>query len=354
MPSLLLASLLTTMALANNEMPHPSTWQTLPNGFTSHRSLLGGSGSTSGYEASFLDGSETYYNDYAQAWRLLGFYTDCNAPYNNYNECSDDEQGGQEQNRNDGDDSETACQRYLLWAAVCSHNMNCTQPLTLQYSTLTPITLVAVFRNTNFTIVNTLDGMTLRAVYWTVVGAHAWIVILVTRTGSSLVSSRNPIITNGWNNCSNIKVYVCGRMPNIPSCRNNGIHGRVRVRRRIVLPKTDSSCITMPSRSPKDALGWDCIPTIAANKNTWATTSKPFCNKRKVSAISNPTWNNGMMPLMCTSCVNLARRTIWDSIPIIKAIDRVETSTVRTMMVVDNPLMYVHAKHNVTLTHIHL
>ena len=63
---------------------------------------------TSGYEASFVDGSGTYYNDYAQAWRLLGFYTDCNAPLNNVNECYDDGDG----------DGEAACQRFLLWAAV--------------------------------------------------------------------------------------------------------------------------------------------------------------------------------------------------------------------------------------------
>ena len=36
-------------------------------------------GSTLGYETEFIDGSSTYYNDYAQAWRLLGFHTDCNA-----------------------------------------------------------------------------------------------------------------------------------------------------------------------------------------------------------------------------------------------------------------------------------
>ena len=67
-------------------------------------------GSTSEYENQFIDGTETYYNDYAQAWRLLGFYTDCNAPHNNYNECSDDQDGG-------NDDDQPACQRYLMWAA---------------------------------------------------------------------------------------------------------------------------------------------------------------------------------------------------------------------------------------------
>lgn len=61
-------------------------------------------GSTSGYENEFIDGSESYYNDYAQAWRLLGFYTDCQAPHNNYNECNDN-------NNNRDEDEDPACQR---------------------------------------------------------------------------------------------------------------------------------------------------------------------------------------------------------------------------------------------------
>jgi len=67
----------------------------------------------------FLDGAETVYDDYALAWRFLGFYTDCNV-------CLDD---------NDSDDYEyiadnpsgcavgnngrdtTVCRRYAMWAA---------------------------------------------------------------------------------------------------------------------------------------------------------------------------------------------------------------------------------------------
>lgn len=72
-------------------------------------------GSTSGYENEFIDGSESYYNDYAQAWRLLGFYTDCNAPHNNFNECDGDGNGNNNGNSNDGD--QPACQRckYSSW-----------------------------------------------------------------------------------------------------------------------------------------------------------------------------------------------------------------------------------------------
>lgn len=65
-----------------------------------------------GYSNQFQDGSGSYYNDYAQAWRLLGFYIDCNAPLNNVNECYDEGEGGE--------DGSAACQRYLLWAAVRS------------------------------------------------------------------------------------------------------------------------------------------------------------------------------------------------------------------------------------------
>lgn len=65
-----------------------------------------------GYDQQFVDGTETYYDDYAQAWRLIGFYIDCNAE--EYEQEADDRrrlEGG-----DGGEDS--ACGRYLLWAAV--------------------------------------------------------------------------------------------------------------------------------------------------------------------------------------------------------------------------------------------
>ena len=76
------------------------------------RHLMRNSNNHAGYSNQFQDGSATYYNDYAQAWRLLGFYIDCNAPLNNVNECYDE--GGD----NNNEDGSSACQRYLLWAAV--------------------------------------------------------------------------------------------------------------------------------------------------------------------------------------------------------------------------------------------
>jgi tetrahydromethanopterin S-methyltransferase subunit F len=54
----------------------------------------------------FVDGSETYYNEWAQAWRLLGFYQDCETIINAENDYY-----------NNGAAGVTPCQRYALWAA---------------------------------------------------------------------------------------------------------------------------------------------------------------------------------------------------------------------------------------------
>lgn len=53
-------------------------------------------------ESIFVDGSETYYDEYAQAWRFLGFYQDCAA-------CADDTVDCV---------GNIVCQRFALWAAV--------------------------------------------------------------------------------------------------------------------------------------------------------------------------------------------------------------------------------------------
>jgi hypothetical protein len=50
----------------------------------------------------FVDGTETYYDEYAQAWRFLGFYQDCDACADGSVDCV----------------GNTICQRYALWAAV--------------------------------------------------------------------------------------------------------------------------------------------------------------------------------------------------------------------------------------------
>lgn len=74
----------------------------------------------------YVDGSETYYDEYAQAWRALGWYIDCSScggdDHNNNNDnanglgsCVGAGEGGGGGNNND---NTAGCQRYLLWAAV--------------------------------------------------------------------------------------------------------------------------------------------------------------------------------------------------------------------------------------------
>lgn len=106
--------------LNKNEIPSSGKdWITLDNGVEFQpgeevdpriehvRKLWGSNKQTD--EPVFVDGTETYYDEYAQAWRLLGFYIDCNycegADGNNEVTCV--EEG-----------KDTTCQRFLLWAAV--------------------------------------------------------------------------------------------------------------------------------------------------------------------------------------------------------------------------------------------
>jgi hypothetical protein len=83
------------------------------------------------FEDSFADGMETQYNDYAQAWRLLGFFTECQSVAvaqrrkleDNGEDVAegDDQQGDEEQNdEENAADYASYCKRYLLWAAVSS------------------------------------------------------------------------------------------------------------------------------------------------------------------------------------------------------------------------------------------
>ncbi|CAB9525857.1 expressed unknown protein [Seminavis robusta] len=56
---------------------------------------------------SYVDSAETYYDAYAQAWRYVGFYTDCNPA----------QEDRRRHRRKLNDEEEDPCQRYLLWAA---------------------------------------------------------------------------------------------------------------------------------------------------------------------------------------------------------------------------------------------
>jgi TATA-binding protein-associated factor Taf7 len=85
------------------------------------------------YKEEFADGLETQYNDYAQAWRYLGLFTDCNAVAQDnkrryLDEANADEEAAAEDEANDEAEQAAAeeevaddgsvCKRYLLWAAV--------------------------------------------------------------------------------------------------------------------------------------------------------------------------------------------------------------------------------------------
>ena len=86
-------------------------------------SYFTGEGDPEGYSKQFIDGSQTYYDEYSQAWRLLGFYIDCDSPYERQGDCGNGDGGG---NHNDDGGVQydangnivRTCARYLLWAAV--------------------------------------------------------------------------------------------------------------------------------------------------------------------------------------------------------------------------------------------
>jgi hypothetical protein len=67
-----------------------------------------------GYRDNFVDGTETYYAERSQAWRMLGVYIDCDAQ-----DEEDDHDRKLNVNRKLEDKSE--CQRYMLWAGVSSN-----------------------------------------------------------------------------------------------------------------------------------------------------------------------------------------------------------------------------------------
>jgi hypothetical protein len=81
--------------------------------------LLMSTSSSNYYDSRFVDAHETYYADYAQAWRLLGLFIDCNpsemAHQDYQRKLEEEEQQGDEQEDEQADDE---CYRYLLWAAV--------------------------------------------------------------------------------------------------------------------------------------------------------------------------------------------------------------------------------------------
>lgn len=64
-------------------------------------------------QAAFVEGSGTYYSGYAQAWRYVGYYVDCEYGYGNNN--------NKDRKLNDND-NDSGCSRYLLWGAYVNPN----------------------------------------------------------------------------------------------------------------------------------------------------------------------------------------------------------------------------------------
>jgi len=82
-----------------------------------------------GKQLSYVDSSETYYDGYAQAWRYVGFYTDCNPQQDDHRRARHGRRAqkkknglfggnGNDNSRQLNGEEEDGCVRYLLWAAV--------------------------------------------------------------------------------------------------------------------------------------------------------------------------------------------------------------------------------------------
>ena len=110
----LCSSLVASHSLLKDLPDAGGEWVSLPDGSSSFqpassndRALRAAQQRFLGQSVPYVDGSETYYDDYAQAWRMLGFYIDCSK-----NQNWNGEQDGGDGANNYG------CRRYLLWAAV--------------------------------------------------------------------------------------------------------------------------------------------------------------------------------------------------------------------------------------------
>jgi hypothetical protein len=79
-----------------------------------------------GYRDNFVDGTETFYSERSQAWRMLGVYIDCDAQNNEGGDDHKDRKlkaGGLKQQTEEEDSNRKLedvqqCQRYMLWAGV--------------------------------------------------------------------------------------------------------------------------------------------------------------------------------------------------------------------------------------------
>jgi len=72
---------------------------------------MGWGSSSSGEWADFLEDPSQDYDKWSQAYRMLGGYIDCD---------HDQSEGGHsgDNNQNDDGEGQTACSRWMIWAAV--------------------------------------------------------------------------------------------------------------------------------------------------------------------------------------------------------------------------------------------
>lgn len=160
--------------LRNSEIPDSGKeWVTLENGVQyqpAHenlsRKLTGNLFGGSPYRKAFVDGTETYYDEDAQAWRLLGFYIDCNSREDDLESGESEEAYRDLEEENDAY-FETTCMRYLVWAAVSkiscgtwSLNLRQFIPslLLLLHSTLIQATREVVLQSTSSLTVKQNNG----------------------------------------------------------------------------------------------------------------------------------------------------------------------------------------------------
>lgn len=82
-------------------------------------SWFSGSGSSSPYSTTVLAEPSTYYDKWAQGYRMLGGFIDCD-----HSGSGDDHNSQDNGNNNDEGDS-TACSRWMMWAAVRLLRLSC-------------------------------------------------------------------------------------------------------------------------------------------------------------------------------------------------------------------------------------
>ena len=80
----------------------------------------GGSSTSNAYSSSVLLDPSEYYDKWAQAYRMLGGYIDCD-----HDKDGDSHDSGDNNNDNYSDDG-SACSRWMMWAAVSANNKQTT------------------------------------------------------------------------------------------------------------------------------------------------------------------------------------------------------------------------------------